>query len=50
MPDRDTMFECLDSLSKVMCNVQLLVHIFAFFTLNILIMFLANLNFIEEES
>lgn len=49
MPSRDTMFECLDSLSKEMCNVQLLVHIFAFFTLNILIMFLSKLSLIEEE-
>lgn len=46
---RDTMFECLDSLSKEMCNVQLLVHIFAFFTLNILITFLSKLSLIEEK-
>lgn len=45
------MFECLDRLSKEMCYVQLLVHIFAFSFLHLifLIMFLSKLSLIEEE-
>lgn len=49
MPSRDTMFEYIDRLSKENMYVKLLVHIFAFFTFNTLIMFLSKLSITEED-